>query len=380
MLSLLHHYGFAPHSCVWELTLACNLQCLHCGSFAGSPRKDELTLDESLQLADELAQLGCRRLTLAGGEPTLHPHWDTIGRRLSELGISVNLISNGWHWTDEHVQKAKAAGLTNVAFSIDGFESSHDFFRRKGSFQRILSALARCKEAQLPVSVNTTLYAGNLSELEALRPFLAEHGVLAWQIQIATPTGNMAAHADLVIKPEDMLTLIPRIAHMREEVGGVPTIEASDDIGYYGIFEASLRHKQSEIPFWIGCRAGCQVIGIESNGNIKGCLSLPSSKHGETNFVEGNIRQDALNTIWNRKGAFAYNREFKETQLGGFCAHCRFRDFCRGGCSWTSYSQAHQGDRHLRDNAYCFYHQAVKHKRYDLLFEEPLPEEVAAVT
>ena len=46
MLDILKQVGFAPRACVWELTLACNLRCKHCGSFAGSRRDDEMTLEE----------------------------------------------------------------------------------------------------------------------------------------------------------------------------------------------------------------------------------------------------------------------------------------------------------------------------------------------
>ena len=33
------------------------------------------------------------------------------------------------------------------------------------------------------------------------------------------------------------------------------------------------------------------VVGIESNGDVKGCLSLPSGLNGRTDFVEGNLRE-----------------------------------------------------------------------------------------
>lgn len=55
MLDILKQVGFHPRACVWELTLACNLRCKHCGSFAGNRRERELDLEESLRVADQLA-------------------------------------------------------------------------------------------------------------------------------------------------------------------------------------------------------------------------------------------------------------------------------------------------------------------------------------
>jgi radical SAM protein with 4Fe4S-binding SPASM domain len=92
--------------------------------------------------------------------------------------------------------------------------------------------------------------------------------------------------------------------------------------------------------------------------------------HGEARFVEGNVRQKSLREIWSRADAFAYNRLFKEEQLGGFCRVCRFRDICRGGCSWATYAQGGTG------NENCFYHQVVKHRRFDLLADEVTEEEL----
>src|SRR5512142_1619804 len=176
MLDILKQVGFNPRACVWELTLACNLRCKHCGSFAGSRREREMDLEESLRVADELAALGCRRVTLSGGEPTLNPDWDVIGKRLADHGIKVNLISNGWHWTPAHVERAKAAGFVGAAFSLDGFQPEHDEFRQAGSFARVVAAIDACVAAGLPVAVNTTVNKLNLRQLRKLRDFILEHG------------------------------------------------------------------------------------------------------------------------------------------------------------------------------------------------------------
>jgi radical SAM protein with 4Fe4S-binding SPASM domain len=370
MIEVLRKIGFKPSSCVWELTLGCNLHCKHCGSYAGTSREDELSLEQCLGVADELAALGCQRVTLAGGEPTMHPDWHRIGRRLTDLGLRVNIISNGWRWTETHLEQARHARLVSVAFSLDGLEQDHDFMRREGSYARVIQAIDLSVDAGFPVAVNTTINNLNSRSLPELFSLLQDHGVFSWQLQFATPTGKLSEHPELVVRPEELLWLVPQIAALRRSDGPTKVLPA-DDVGYYGKCEQDLRDHGGKIPFWIGCRAGCHVVGIESNGNVKGCLSLPSAKHEEERFVEGNLLEAGLAAIWGREGAFAYNRQFSEDQLGGFCAVCRYRDFCRGGCSWTAFG--HTGDRF--DNPYCFYRQAVEHGRLDLLAEDPTPLE-----
>ena len=53
---------------MWELTLACCFGCRYCGSAGGRARADELTTAECLDAAEQLADLGCRRVSLIGGE------------------------------------------------------------------------------------------------------------------------------------------------------------------------------------------------------------------------------------------------------------------------------------------------------------------------
>jgi radical SAM protein with 4Fe4S-binding SPASM domain len=364
MIEVLKRLGYYPRFCVWELTLACDLRCQHCGSFAGKPRADELTGPEALDVARQLADMHCERLTLSGGEPTLRADWDCIARELTSRGVRVNIITNGWSWTPEHTSRAMDAGLENAAFSLDGPEAVHDRVRaRQGSYQRVMAAIDDCTRRGFAASVVTHVNALNQHMLPEFRQTLHEHGVRSWQIQIGNPAGTMASHRDLVFHENDLLWLVPQLAEMKVSGPKRPTIYASDNVGYYGKFERTLRDRGASICFWIGCRAGCQVVGIESNGNVKGCLSLPSAMHAIDEFVEGNLRANTLQHIWNRKGAFSFNRDYDVSQLEGFCGTCRFNDICRGGCSWSAYCRS--GSRF--DNPLCFYRVAVQNERWDLI-------------
>ncbi len=354
MIKLLKKYGFYPRVAVWELTLKCDLNCRHCGSKAGKARDDELTLPEARRLCHELAELRCKYLTLSGGEPLLRRDWPLIAETLVDLGVTTGMISNGRQWTDDVAKTVKTIGLESVAFSVDGFREAHEYQRRvQGQWKQTLDAIDNAVGNGIKTSVVTTINNRNLDELEELRELLAEHGVLRWQVQFATPTGNMAQNRSLVMDPRDIIKAVPLIAKMcRDEKR--PKVYPGHDVGYYGDPEENLRDQNAAIPFWTGCSAGCSVIGIESNGNIKGCLSLPSAMNDEDRFIEGNVREKSLRDIWFGEGAFAYNRQFDVEQLGGFCRTCDYNDICRGGCTWTCFAE--RGEM-LRDNPYCYWRQ-----------------------
>ena len=352
-MKLLRKFGFVPRVAVWELTLRCNLRCRHCGSRAGRAREDELTLAECFDLADELAELGCKFVTLSGGEPLMREDWPALAHRLIERGMTVGMVSNGILWGDETAKIAKSLELETVAFSLDGFQENHEYQRRvHGQWRQVLDAIDCCVRYGIEPSVVTTVNRRNLSELLELRSLLENLGVKRWQVQFATPTGNMADNRGLVMQPSDVLEVVPLIAGLCRD-GKLPRVYPGHDVGYYGEPEEGLRNHSEHMPYWTGCSAGCTVVGIESNGNIKGCLSLPSQMNGVDHFVEGNVRHNKLREIWNRPDVFSYNRQFSVQMLGGFCRTCEYAEICRGGCTWTTFAE----NGSVRDNPYCYWRQ-----------------------
>src|SRR5258706_10136876 len=118
--------GVRPIYAVWEITLACDLACRHCGSRAGKERPDELSTAEALDLVDQMADLGVREVTLIGGEAYLREDWLDIVRRLRRHGIQVSTTSGGRGLTPAIIAAAQDAGLGGASISIDGDEATHD--------------------------------------------------------------------------------------------------------------------------------------------------------------------------------------------------------------------------------------------------------------
>jgi len=363
--------GWRPRNCVWEITLACNLRCGHCGSRAGRARPDELTTDECLDVVDQLAELGCELVTLSGGEPTLRPDWDRIAAAIHGRGIKVNLVTNGVYArpedADDIARRAAAAGLSNIGVSVDGPPAVHDRIRGVGTFARTEDAIRRFVAAGVPVGVMTTVNTLNLAHLGEVRRLAMAAGASLWRLQLGKPMGHLSDRRDWVIAPRQLLDLVPQLARWKKE-GGIH-LAVGDSIGYYGPHDRALRGWgwRARSESWRGCQAGMQAIGIEADGGVKGCLSLqakggvgpceaPTEAPGGDPFVEGNLRTTRLTDLWFQPGVFGFNRDFARDLLGGFCASCRYGDACRGGARCVT--SANGGGLH--DDEFCVYRQLVE--------------------
>jgi MoaA/NifB/PqqE/SkfB family radical SAM enzyme len=99
-----------PVHVVWEITLACNLKCGHCGSRAGKRRADELSTAECLDVVRQLAAAGTREITLIGGEAYLRRDWLEIAAEIARLGIHCGVQTGARGLTKERIAAAHAAG------------------------------------------------------------------------------------------------------------------------------------------------------------------------------------------------------------------------------------------------------------------------------
>ncbi len=338
-------YQFIPENAVWELTLRCNMRCIHCGSAAGKARYNELTIDECLDIADQLIDLGCKKITIIGGEVFLYNGWEEIARKFSDGGVVVNIITNGYLMENTQIDQIKYAKLANVGLSLDGMAENHNRIRNvKNAFQKVLIAFEQLRNAKISIGVVTTLLELNISDLEPLYHLLVENGVEVWQLQIAAMMGSMSDQEDIRLDPAKVPLITKFIKEKRFEQK--VRLYAGDCIGYYNEDELYLRNQPGTLAPWDGCQAGLQVIGIDSVGNVKGCESLYSDR-----FIEGNLRQETLRDIWLKEGNFAYNRQFDVNQLTGTCTGCDLGHICRGGCRSSCYFSTGS----LYENAYCCY-------------------------
>ena len=163
----------APICLTWELTYACNLQCIHCLSSSGRRDPDELSTAEAQAVIDELEALGVFYINIGGGEPTLRGDFWRLVRYATEHRVGVKFSTNGSRIDAAAARQLAAADYLDVQVSVDGADAAtNDAVRGSGSFATAVAAmehLARAGFEGFKISVVVTRHnVDRLDELEAL--------------------------------------------------------------------------------------------------------------------------------------------------------------------------------------------------------------------
>lgn len=344
---------------VWELTLKCNLACSHCGSRAGEARAAELSTDEALDVVRQLKEVGIGEVTLIGGEAFLRADWLVIARAIADAGMICGMTTGGYGISAGTARQMKDAGFSWVNVSVDGLQATHDRLRgRLGSWRACFQTLQHMRDAGLKYGANTQINRLSAPELPRVYERLRDAGIMGWQIQLTVPMGNAADRPDILLQPSELLDLYPMLARIvRRAHADRILVQPGNNIGYFGPYERLMRGQGNEWSFWTGCAAGVNAVGIEADGTLKGCPSLPTQAYGA-----GNLRERRMIDMIEHAPQmnFAMNRGTAATRdtLWGFCATCEFADICNAGCTWTS----HVFFDRRGNNPYC-HHRAIEHQR-----------------
>lgn len=302
----------APLVCHLGVTLACNFACNHCYSSSGQRAKDELTLEDICGLVDQLAELGCQKLVLGGGEPFLRRELPDIVAWADARGVDTFVHTNASLLKPEVLQRLSRTPPAALAVSVDGPDAeTNDRVRGPRAFERTLAGLAVLR-AHWPHGFNlsATVTPTNAHLTPGLVALAQEQGAALLLLRPAYPAGE-ATQAPGLVCDRDTFARAVDLARAEAARRGVA-------------LDAPHPHEAAVPDFeGFGCVAARVVLGVDPRGNVTPCLNLPAG------FDSGNVRERPLVDLWRRGRGFVLLRA---QTPGPQCGTCRHYETCRGGC------------------------------------------------
>jgi mycofactocin radical SAM maturase len=304
----------APICLTWELTYACNLQCVHCLSSSGQRDERELSTAEAKKILDDLRDLQVFYINIGGGEPMVRRDFFELLEYSVANGIGVKFSTNGAFIDEEKAQRLAAMDYLDIQISLDGVDAAtNDAVRGEGSYDMAIRAMENLKAAnfgQFKISVVVTRH--NVSQLDQFKA-LADHYGAQLRITRLRPAGRGA---------DTWHELHPTNAQQREIYNWLlkhgENVLTGDSFFHLNALGESL-------PGLNMCGAGRVVCLIDPIGDVYAC---PFVIHDE--FKAGNVRDEGgFSRVWKQSDLFL---SLREPQSAGACASCGAFDACQGGC------------------------------------------------
>lgn len=320
----------------FELTNACNLSCLHCGSHAGPHNHTYLPVESVKTVIDQVsAELSPKGIMvcLSGGEPMLHPHFYEIAAYAKQSGFTCGVTSNGTLIDPAAAQKFMDAGIDSISFSLDGLADTHDWFRnRPGSFDQTVQGirnLLNASRGRMVTQVTTVIHRNNIHQLDGMFELVSGLGVDSWRVINLEPIGRTLDHQDLLLDARQFEYLLSYIREKRYSA------KVQMDVTYGCSHYLTEPMERTVRDHYFICGSGIMVASVLCNGDIYSCLDIERIPE----LVQGNILCDNFVDVWkHRFEAFRRDRSGDNDM----CRQCSDRAYCRGDAAHTWDYQAKQ--------------------------------------
>lgn len=198
----------------WILsTIHCQQKCKYCSADLEHPAHDEMPRDLLLKVIEKY---GSAKLTMAGGEPTLHPDVLAFFREAAARGVTSQLATNGLLLASRaYCRELQEANVSEVRVSIEAIEPGNeaglavlgtgDFYETKHA------AIRNLLDLKIPTILSPTIFKGiNDDQLVATLEF-AKDKPLIREISVngfAWNGAGLALSRDAMIMPDELTDLL----------------------------------------------------------------------------------------------------------------------------------------------------------------------------
>lgn len=321
------------------LTYECNLNCRFC--YAGCKR---VTARPELApgLKNEKPGTDFRRIlkiirhdaevpsvSFTGGEPMLAPEiYELTAYAHRDLGMRVNLITNGTLIDRDAALRLKEAGLASAQVSIEaGSALVHDSITGvPGTFAASVNGLKSLRDAGISVHPHATLCRLNRDVIEGMPALAKKLGIDRFSLNLVIPAGR-GLDTSIHIRYSEVKEILARVMVASRSEGVQFLWYSPTPVCLFNPIPLGLGNK--------GCSACEGLLSVSPAGDLLPCSSWPEPI--------GNLPADGFDALWFGKRA-QWIREKREAHPG--CRGCGDFAVCHGACPLyfgaNGYSEIHE--------------------------------------
>ncbi|MGH3428998.1 MAG: radical SAM protein, partial [Mycobacteriales bacterium] len=300
------------------ITERCQLRCEHCYMGERLERALKMPFDKIAATLKTWRQMGGSKLTILGGEPTLHPQYVDVIRYAKALGYEhVITTSNGLEPAIRKFRKMEPEDFAYVQISLDGGSAdSHDKVRGKGTFDEALRNITELTQRGFDTRIICTVNRVNAGDCMNLLDIADQIGVSLVKFHVFSVIGSGHGAAEWGMQPNEWIDFYERLEKRapqhKTRVWYQPTYARRDRIagyaadGYRGCIGRTLDR-----------------ISIFPDGRAYVCSFLFDTDLHFANMVDGQV---VLNRGDNEFDLFT------KVLNQASCGTCKSPSACLGGC------------------------------------------------
>lgn len=309
----------SPISVQYELTNACNNNCLYCYNFWRNSNNffsiNDLNRSEAEQVIRKVGEAEVFDFLFTGGEPLLKKsllfHLIPIVKKY-HMSISIN--SNLRLCTLEDAIKMKDLGVNSIISSLPSYnvKTTDMITRSEGSFYETTKGIKNALKAGHKIAVNMVVTKLNKNHVYDTGRFLYE--VFGVERFMATPMSPSfsSEYLSLELNKSEIVSTLDDLVRLEEDIG--ISTDVLEPIPY------CLINNPKYYKFMLrSCNAGATTLTIGSNGDIRPC------SHSQQ--IYGNILKQDLKKVWDNM------QEWRNGEIiPSKCKGCAEVVKCGGGC------------------------------------------------
>lgn len=322
----------------WSITGRCNYNCRHCFMSAPDYHGEDLTLEQSIHIMDELKSCGIRTVALTGGEALVNQYFYEILDELIKRNLWLDTLYTNGELVDDklldELEKRKLHPAFHLSFDGVGW---HDWLRGvDGAEEAVIRAFKLLRKRGYQISASMCLHKHNIGALRESVKLLGSLGLVHLKMNVASPTGRWKNESEHFLSQDEanqaILDYIPQYIE-----DGMPL-----SAQFCGILDFNKEDQRILIPYSkfsgvagstkaSACGAVRTGMYISPQGRILPCMTMGGTA---IDPMFDSVLEKPLSEILSD----SYYRDVCRMTMGACidhnerCRECKYRLRCGAGC------------------------------------------------